>query len=87
MSMVAEYVHLSPAYFSRYFKKHTNMTFMYYLNKYRVEKALEILHGTPDVKLSNLGFTVGYDSVSSFYRNFKAFTGVTPSEYIDQMKG
>ena len=87
MSEAAEYVHLSSTYFSRFFKNNTGVTFMHYLNKYRIKKSLEILHTTQNVKLSNVGFSVGYDSVSAFYRNFKIFTGVSPSEYIKQIEG
>lgn len=78
---VADYVFLSASYFSRCFKQRTNMKFIDYLTKIRIQKACELLLD-PANKINDVCFAVGYNSPSYFTRVFKYFIGTTPNDYI-----
>ena len=77
---VASHLHLNSSYFSRLFKKETGETFIEYVTRTKMERAMELLDTTayPVGKICEL---VGYDNHSYFIKSFKAFTGMTPAEY------
>ncbi len=77
---VAKYVSLSRVYFCSYFKKITGENFVDTLNRYRVEKAKELLDGTTQ-SVSSVAETVGYKSIPYFYKIFAKITNLTPNEY------
>jgi AraC-like DNA-binding protein len=60
-----------------------NENFFQFINKYRVEKAKELLLNEKMNKLSILGiaFESGFNSKTSFNTTFKKITGQTPSEF------
>ena len=80
---VAYAVFLSPAYFSRFFKEKTNMTFIDYLTMVRMQNA-ELLLST-NMKIAEIAQKVGYQSHNRFVINFKEFSGYTPTEYRIQL--
>lgn len=80
---VAYAVFLSPAYFSRFFKEKTNMTFIDYLTMVRMQNA-ELLLST-NMKIGEIAQKVGYQSHNRFVINFKEFSGYTPTEYRIQL--
>ncbi|MEG1585869.1 MAG: two-component regulator propeller domain-containing protein [Bacteroidales bacterium] len=59
-----------------------------YINEYRVEyfKKMIAEESFKDYTLLSIGIECGFNSKTSFYRVFKSFTGLTPSEYIDRLK-
>lgn len=73
----AEQLHISPNYLSRLFKKYTRVSFITYLNELRIKRALELLRDT-ELSIKEVAHKVGYNNLNYFYKNFKAFTGVTP---------
>lgn len=81
---VAEMVGLTPTYFSSLFKKMTNETFVQYRIKRRIEKAQSLL-ALPHVKMSDVASEVGYEDYPHFTKMFKKMTGVSPSEYRNQL--
>jgi len=80
LSDVANYVFLSPAYFSRLFKKHCSENFSDYLMRVRIYKAAYLLENT-SMKVYSVAEKVGFKTLKYFYKNFKEKTGVSPSEY------
>jgi AraC-like DNA-binding protein len=52
-----------------------------FLRSYRLARAMNIIRGETAENLSDISSAVGYKHLSHFSREFKAFTGVTPSEY------
>lgn len=76
--MVAAALGYNPCYFSSAFNRRFRMTFPAYLNGYRVDRAKSLLQKFPAAEVAE---RVGFTSPQSFYRNFKAVTGKTPSEY------
>lgn len=73
----ANQLHISPNYISRMFKKYTQVSFITYINKLRIEKALELLRNN-DLSIKAVAQRVGYNNLNYFYKNFKAVTGTTP---------
>ena len=47
----------------------------------RTEHAKQLLLTRPDVKLSEVWVSSGFSTERTFLRNFKAITGMTPSEF------
>ncbi|MGN0916065.1 MAG: helix-turn-helix domain-containing protein [Succinivibrio sp.] len=73
-------MNFSEAYFCRYFKKTTRMSFTEYVNDYRLEQAGdEILEGKKT--LSEIAASHGFENESYFFRLFKKKYGMTPLEY------
>ena len=68
------------AYLSRYFKRSTGIAYVSYLNVYRLNKACYLLDNT-DHSILQCALDVGYNSLRTFNRNFKAQFGVSPAEY------
>ena len=60
-----------------------NQNFYDFVNKYRIDRALEMLKNPKQKKLSILEilYEVGFNSKSSFNTSFKKKTGLTPTEY------
>ncbi len=67
-------------YLSKFFQEKMSMPFTSYLNQYRISQACFLLHNTKE-SISAIAMKCGYDTIRTFNRNFKSFTGVSPSEY------
>lgn len=82
---IAEQVGLSPYYLERLFKKETSETPRTYLEKVRIDKAVQLLQST---NLTNLeiGYDVGFQSPSNFYKVFRNLKGCSPSEFRKMRK-
>ncbi|MCD8023244.1 MAG: response regulator [Lachnospiraceae bacterium] len=80
---IASLFYLNRSYLSTLFKSRTGMKFVDYLNKVRLEKAMELL-ATSDRKMYQIARSVGYDNVKYFFRVFKKSTGLTPEQYRQQ---
>ncbi len=83
---VSTHLNLSTGYFSTIFKKETGENFKGYLNKYRAQKAKELLEENPNIKIKDLAIRVGYYNVNSFIRMFKKYEGTSPGEYAKRIK-
>ena len=73
-------VYLSPAYFSRVFKKEMGVTFNSFLNEVRIEKSKSLLRNN-DLKMVDIALMVGFESQSYFTKVFKKITGISPLQY------
>jgi AraC-like DNA-binding protein len=77
---LARAAHLSPAHFSREFRRAFGETPHQYLLTRRLERAAELLRNT-DRSIADICFTVGLSSVGSFTTTFGRTYGRTPTEY------
>lgn len=77
---VSRYTAMSKGYFCSQYKLLTDESFITTLNKYRIERAKELLTN-PNIKPSTVGQFVGYRNTQHFYRVFKSITGNTPNIY------
>lgn len=80
MSDVAAECGLSESHFRRIFEESMNMKPLDYLNMVRIDKACEIIQNK-DYAMEEVGFRVGYQTPSTFNRNFKKLTGKTPYQW------
>src|SRR6188474_2742168 len=67
---VAQAVRISPNYLSEKFKTVTGENFVAYVNRYRIEKACDLLQDA-NLRVSEIAFAVGFQSLSQFNRVFK----------------
>lgn len=71
---------LSSFHFCRQFKAVMNQTPVNYLNRYRVDRAAELLRD-PERKILETSLDVGFTHLSYFIKTFKRLQHCTPSEY------
>lgn len=74
-----QFMNMSDAYFSRYFKRQAGMTFSQYLNVVRIEKAVQLLGSAPTMKITDVMLRCGFNTIRSFNRVFREVTGFTPT--------
>ncbi|MBU2527347.1 MAG: AraC family transcriptional regulator [Bacteroidetes bacterium] len=82
ISEVAALSYFTEASFCRYFKKMTKLTFVAFLNQFRIEKAKKMLMQKKSI--SETACSCGFESVSYFNRTFKHITGQNPSNFKAQ---
>lgn len=73
-------LHFTPAYLCQVFKAETGRTINNYINDFRLERAKELLRQR-DSKLYEVSQDVGFGDANYFTRQFKKYTGMTPSDY------
>lgn len=76
----ARLLNYSSVYFCTYFKSVFGISFINYLNHFRIEKACVLLL-TTDMPVINVGLEVGFTNFSYFIRIFKRLMDVTPKQY------
>ncbi|WP_367769839.1 AraC family transcriptional regulator [Flavobacterium sp. WC2421] len=76
---IAEKTNLSKAAFCRYFKKMTQLTFIEFLNQYRIEQAKRLLKS--DKNVTETCYECGFESLSYFNRIFKKVVGKNPIQF------
>ncbi len=77
---VSRVVNISSYYFSKVFKEETGENFIDYLTRLRIEAAKSLLK-TTDKSMKEISAEVGYSDPNYFSRNFKKYTGKTPTDY------
>jgi AraC-like DNA-binding protein len=86
LGQVARAVNTSTFYFCKMFKKVTGINFTDYLSRVRIEKSKNLLLN-PNLRVSEIAFEVGFQSLTHFNRVFKKVLGQTPTEYRAQLLG
>ncbi|WP_222982442.1 helix-turn-helix domain-containing protein [Flagellimonas meishanensis] len=83
-SQLANAIGISNNNLSQALNAGVEMTFTDLVNKYRVEEMKRRLcdNRYKNLTLLAIGYDVGFNSKSSMARNFKKFTGTTPSQYL-----
>ncbi len=77
---LAALCHLSISSFKRKFRETFDLSPQKYIAKKKVEKAAELLK-SPDLRVSDIAYDVGFDSIATFNRNFSGIYSKSPSEY------
>src|SRR5881398_840925 len=83
---LARVAHVSPAHFSRQFRATFGETPHRYLQRRRVERAMERLRET-DCPVTEVCFEVGFNSLGTFSRTFSGIVGESPSAYRARFAG
>jgi AraC-like DNA-binding protein/ligand-binding sensor protein len=84
LTQVARAVNTSTFYFCKLFKRITGINFTDYLSRVRIEKAKNLLLN-PSLRISEIAFEVGFQSLTHFNRVFKKIVGQSPTEYRAQL--
>jgi len=80
LGQVARVAGLSESHFCRMFKDATHLTLTDYVNRCRIEWAKrELLN--PEVRISEIAFEIGYQSLSQFNRSFARIVGTSPTNF------
>lgn len=77
---ISEYLHLNPSYFSRLFKKEKGESFIEYVTRMKMEKAMDYLDNTT-MSVEKIAIELGFDSKSYFLKTFKKRLGMSPKTY------
>ena len=83
---LARVAHVSTAHFSRQFRDTFGETAHRYLQRRRVERAMELLRET-DRSVTEICFDVGWGSLGTFSRTFREVVGESPSAYRARFAG
>ncbi len=80
LEQVADYVGLSPSYFSTLFRQTVGVSFREHLNWIRVEESKRLLLNR-QYTLADIAISMGFPDQSYYCKVFKKFVGVTPGKY------
>ncbi|CAN5610934.1 helix-turn-helix transcriptional regulator [soil metagenome] len=82
---LAKAAHVSRAHFIRSFRATFGETPHRYLQRRRLERAMSMLRES-DRSVTEICFEVGFASLGTFSRTFRAILGVSPSDYRDRTR-
>jgi AraC-like DNA-binding protein/ligand-binding sensor protein len=85
LNEMARTTRVSTFYFCKMFKKATGLTFTDYLGRVRVEKAKNLLLN-PHLRVSEIAYTVGFQSLTHFNRVFRKLAGESPTDFREKLK-
>jgi AraC-like DNA-binding protein len=80
LTKLAKVVNISPTHLSEKFKQVTGVNFVDYVAHTRFDKARQLL-ANGDLRISEIAFEVGFQSLSQFNRVFKKLSGKSPTAY------
>jgi AraC-like DNA-binding protein/ligand-binding sensor protein len=80
LEQVAKAVNTSTFYFCKMFKKFTGVNYTEYLSRIRIENARNLLLN-PNLRISEIAFAAGFQSLTHFNRVFKKVVGESPTEF------
>jgi len=80
LEQVAQAVNTSSFYFCKMFKRITGLNFTEYVSRVRIERAKNLLLN-PNLRISEIAFEVGFQSLTHFNRVFRKMVGLSPTDY------
>lgn len=80
LGQVAQAVNTSSYHFCRTFKRVTGLNFTEYLSRVRIGKAQNLLQN-PNLRVTEVAYGVGFQSLPHFNRVFKKITGMSPTSF------
>jgi AraC-like DNA-binding protein len=85
LNIISEKANMSEPAFCRYFKKVTGKTFTRFVNDYRLVHASKLL-AEKQISITEVCFESGFSNYSHFTKQFKLFSGKSPSEYRSTLR-
>jgi transcriptional regulator GlxA family with amidase domain len=68
------------------FKRATGVTFTNFVSRVRIERSRNLLIN-PQLRVSEIAFEVGFQSLTHFNRIFQKLLGHSPTEYRQKLQG
>ncbi|MBX3062055.1 MAG: AraC family transcriptional regulator [Anaerolineae bacterium] len=81
VDVLAEVACFSPFHFHRLFRALTGETLNQCIVRLRLERAIALLKGSPQLSINDAAFAVGFNSASNFSRTFKKRYGVAARQW------
>ncbi len=81
VAALAEEAGISEVYFRKQFQKHCSVSPCLYLKETRIKNA-KLLLKTGFYSVTEIAMRTGFDSPSYFAKEFRKYTGLTPTDYI-----
>ena len=78
---IADKLGTNKRYISDCINTQKGITFVQLVNNYRIDYAKQLLKSSPDIKITEVFIKSGFANETSFFRVFKALTGLTPNQY------
>lgn len=79
--VLCDAIKINRTYLSEYLRS-KGLTYYSYINKLRVEYAVQLMHDDPNLSLVDISLRCGYSTPSTFRRAFRDVMGCLPSEYV-----
>ena len=86
LPQVAQFAHADRFHFCRMFKRATGLNFTNFLSRVRIEKSKNLLIN-PQLRVSEIAYEVGFQSLTHFNRVFQKLLGQSPTEYRQKLQG
>lgn len=86
LSSFSQQIFSNRTYVSESFKLHTGMTFNEYLAKRRIDYVVEELKLHPEANIQELFIKAGYRHRSTAWRHFQKQKGISPTEFIENLR-
>ena len=80
LTKIAAPLNITANYLSEKFKEVTGVNFVRYVGQTRITKARDLLRNS-NLRISEIAFAVGFQSLSQFNRTFKKLSGRSPSAF------
>ncbi len=83
---IAQMIDISRHHASQLINDYCHQNFYEFINRYRVEEAKKMLSDTDsDHGIEDVAFQCGFNNRVSFYRTFKKFEGLSPTEFRNEL--
>jgi AraC-like DNA-binding protein len=86
VELLSQKAHMSESHFFKVFKNELGISPVDFINNERIRIATSLLH-EPDIKMTEISMSCGFNSLSYFNRVFKKAKAVSPSEYRAKVLG
>ena len=83
---VANALGTNRTYVSNCIRSQRGCSFSQFVNTYRIEYAQQLLRQHPDKKIAEVSMASGFSTEVSFFRTFRAATGMSPSEWREKQQ-
>ena len=81
---LARIAHMSKNNLLKVFRKATNQTPIDYLMRLRVQRAMDLLRN-PELSITDIAFSVGFNDSNYFTRQFRKITGIPPRQFRSKL--
>jgi YesN/AraC family two-component response regulator len=88
LDRIAQMMKINRSYLSQAINRCTGANFNTYINEFRVKEAVRILSEdkSQTISIEGIAFDAGFNDRTTFYRVFKKLTGLSPTQFRDNLR-